>query len=50
MTNDDVADLYSRVNIGTRVVVKPMDRRARELRLWLHKPAAMRANADMTNR
>ena len=28
MTNNDVADLYSRVNIGTRVIVKPMDRRA----------------------
>jgi lipoprotein-anchoring transpeptidase ErfK/SrfK len=28
MTNDDVADLYSRVNVGTKVVVKPMDRRA----------------------
>ncbi|ETR78835.1 ATP synthase [Afipia sp. P52-10] len=28
MTNDDVADLYARVGIGTKVVVKPMDRRA----------------------
>jgi lipoprotein-anchoring transpeptidase ErfK/SrfK len=28
MTNEDVADLYSRVNIGTKVIVKPMDRRA----------------------
>src|SRR6187200_1635418 len=28
MTNEDVADLYARVNIGTRVIVKPMDRRA----------------------
>jgi len=28
LTNDDVADLYSRVNVGTRVVVLPMDRRA----------------------
>ena len=28
MTNDDVADLYSRVTIGTKVIVKPMDRRA----------------------
>jgi len=28
MTNEDVTDLYSRVNIGTRVIVKPMDRRA----------------------
>lgn len=27
MTNEDVTDLYSRVNIGTKVVVKPMDRR-----------------------
>jgi lipoprotein-anchoring transpeptidase ErfK/SrfK len=28
MTNEDVADLYSRVTVGTRVIVKPMDRRA----------------------
>jgi lipoprotein-anchoring transpeptidase ErfK/SrfK len=28
MTNDDVTDLYSRVTIGTKVIVKPMDRRA----------------------
>jgi lipoprotein-anchoring transpeptidase ErfK/SrfK len=28
LTNQDVADLYSRVNIGTRVIVLPMDRRA----------------------
>jgi lipoprotein-anchoring transpeptidase ErfK/SrfK len=28
MTNEDVTDLYSRVSIGTRVIVKPMDRRA----------------------
>jgi lipoprotein-anchoring transpeptidase ErfK/SrfK len=29
MTNEDVADLYSRVNLGTKVVVMPMtDRRA----------------------
>jgi lipoprotein-anchoring transpeptidase ErfK/SrfK len=28
MTNEDVADLYSRVNVGTKVIVKPMDRRA----------------------
>jgi lipoprotein-anchoring transpeptidase ErfK/SrfK len=28
MTNEDVADLYSRVSIGTKVIVKPMDRRA----------------------
>jgi lipoprotein-anchoring transpeptidase ErfK/SrfK len=28
MTNDDVTDLYSRVNIGTKVIVKAMDRRA----------------------
>lgn len=27
MTNEDVTDLYSRVNIGTKVVVKPMERR-----------------------
>ena len=28
LTNKDVADLYSRVNVGTKVVVLPMDRRA----------------------
>jgi lipoprotein-anchoring transpeptidase ErfK/SrfK len=28
LTNEDVTDLYSRVNVGTRVIVRPMDRRA----------------------
>jgi lipoprotein-anchoring transpeptidase ErfK/SrfK len=28
LTNEDVSDLYSRVNIGTKVIVLPMDRRA----------------------
>jgi len=28
LTNEDVTDLYSRVNVGTKVVVRPMDRRA----------------------
>jgi lipoprotein-anchoring transpeptidase ErfK/SrfK len=28
LTNDDVADLYSRVGIGTRVIVLPMEHRA----------------------
>ena len=28
LTNEDVADLYSRVNVGTKVVVLPMERRA----------------------
>jgi lipoprotein-anchoring transpeptidase ErfK/SrfK len=28
LTNEDVADLYSRVNVGTRVIVLPMDRHA----------------------
>jgi lipoprotein-anchoring transpeptidase ErfK/SrfK len=28
LTNEDVADLYSRVNVGTKVIVKSMDRRA----------------------
>jgi lipoprotein-anchoring transpeptidase ErfK/SrfK len=28
LTNDDVSDLYSRVNLGARVIVLPMDRRA----------------------
>ena len=28
LTNEDVTDLYSRVKVGTRVIVLPMDRRA----------------------
>jgi lipoprotein-anchoring transpeptidase ErfK/SrfK len=28
LTNEDVMDLYSRVNVGTKVIVLPMDRRA----------------------
>jgi lipoprotein-anchoring transpeptidase ErfK/SrfK len=28
LTNEDVADLYLRVNVGTKVIVLPMDRRA----------------------
>ena len=28
MTNEDVVDLYSRVNVGTKVVVLPLERRA----------------------
>src|ERR1700735_2350135 len=28
LTNDDVSDLYSRVNVGTKVIVMPMDRQA----------------------
>ena len=28
LTNGDVADLYSRVNVGTKVIVLPMDHRA----------------------
>ena len=28
LTNADVSDLYSRVNVGTKVIVRPMDRRA----------------------
>jgi lipoprotein-anchoring transpeptidase ErfK/SrfK len=28
LTNQDVTDLYSRVNVGTRVIVLPMERRA----------------------
>ncbi len=28
LTNEDVADLYARVNVGTKVIVLPMDRRA----------------------
>jgi lipoprotein-anchoring transpeptidase ErfK/SrfK len=28
LTNEDVTDLYSRVNVGTKVIVLPIDRRA----------------------
>jgi lipoprotein-anchoring transpeptidase ErfK/SrfK len=28
LTNEDVSDLYSRVNVGTKVMVLPLDRRA----------------------
>jgi lipoprotein-anchoring transpeptidase ErfK/SrfK len=28
LTNQDVTDLYSRVNVGTKVIVLPMERRA----------------------
>jgi lipoprotein-anchoring transpeptidase ErfK/SrfK len=28
LTNQDVSDLYARVNVGTKVIVLPMDRRA----------------------
>jgi lipoprotein-anchoring transpeptidase ErfK/SrfK len=28
MTNDDVTDLYSRVNLGTKVIVMPMEHHA----------------------
>ena len=28
LTNEDVSDLYSRVNVGTKVIILPMDRRA----------------------
>ena len=28
LTNVDVTDLYSRVNVGTKVIVLPMERRA----------------------
>jgi lipoprotein-anchoring transpeptidase ErfK/SrfK len=28
LTNEDVSDLYARVNVGTRVIVLPMERRA----------------------
>jgi lipoprotein-anchoring transpeptidase ErfK/SrfK len=31
LTNDDVADLYSRVNVGTKVIVLPMTERRAEL-------------------
>jgi lipoprotein-anchoring transpeptidase ErfK/SrfK len=28
LTNEDVSDLYSRVNVGTKVIVMPMAHRA----------------------
>jgi L,D-transpeptidase catalytic domain len=28
LANEDDSDLYSRVNVGTKVIVLPMDRRA----------------------
>ena len=31
MVNDDVIDLYNRVNVGTKVVVLPSDRRAESI-------------------
>jgi hypothetical protein len=31
MTNEDVTDLYARVNVGTKVVVLPMTERRAEL-------------------
>ncbi|HLX17310.1 MAG TPA: L,D-transpeptidase [Bradyrhizobium sp.] len=31
LTNQDVTDLYSRVNVGTKVIVLPMERRAENL-------------------
>jgi lipoprotein-anchoring transpeptidase ErfK/SrfK len=33
LTNDDVTDLYSRVNVGTRVIVLPMEHRADNARI-----------------
>jgi lipoprotein-anchoring transpeptidase ErfK/SrfK len=30
LTNQDVSDLYSRVNVGTKVIVLPIDRRAED--------------------
>ena len=33
LTNADVSDLYSRVNVGTKVIVLPMDRSPRRSRL-----------------
>jgi lipoprotein-anchoring transpeptidase ErfK/SrfK len=32
MTNEDVVDLYGRVNIGTKVVVLPMQARSAAVR------------------
>jgi hypothetical protein len=32
LTNEDVSDLYARVNVGTKVVVLPMTERRAELR------------------
>jgi lipoprotein-anchoring transpeptidase ErfK/SrfK len=44
LTNADVADLYSRVNIGTRVVVLPMSGRGRMVQTQQSTPNAPRVN------
>jgi lipoprotein-anchoring transpeptidase ErfK/SrfK len=31
LTNQDVSDLYSRVSVGSKVIVLPMDRRAENM-------------------
>ena len=42
LTNEDVTDLYSRVNVGTKVIVLPMDRRADNASASAADPAARR--------
>src|SRR6202040_760103 len=48
LTNQDVTDLYSRVNVGTKVIVLPMERRAE------NRPVTLRlvktAHLDSANR
>ncbi|MBV9239554.1 MAG: L,D-transpeptidase [Xanthobacteraceae bacterium] len=44
LTNADVADLYSRVNVGTRVVVLPMSGRGRMVQAQPSAPSAPRVN------
>ena len=44
LTNADVADLFSRVNIGTRVVVLPMSGRGRMVQTQQSAPSASRVN------
>ncbi|HLZ02581.1 MAG TPA: L,D-transpeptidase [Bradyrhizobium sp.] len=36
LTNDDVTDLYSRVNVGARVIVLPMNERRADLSAAIH--------------
>jgi lipoprotein-anchoring transpeptidase ErfK/SrfK len=44
LTNADVADLYSRVNLGTKVVVLPMSGRGRMVQTQQSAPSAARVN------
>src|SRR5438309_2523951 len=47
LTNEDVADLFSRVDVGTRVVVLPKNGRHLEARAVVHSTAAPAPRAAM---